>query len=103
VFKKLIAAVAAILVGLVVLAPAAQATTGQYVKWIRSNVDGSYSLSYAQIAKMGKMICTSLDEDVDIYELGEIAVDSGYSTEEAAAWVVGAVYFVCPRHKWMLS
>jgi Protein of unknown function (DUF732) len=88
--------------GIVAAAPA-EASTSQYVTWVRSNVDGAQYLTRTQIVKMGKTICTSLDNDVDIYELGEIAMDSGYTTEEAAAWVVGAVYFVCPRHKWMLS
>lgn len=100
--KKIITAAAAIILAVTFAAPA-QASTSQYVRWIKSNIDGAQYLTTTQIVKMGKMICTSLDKNVDIYELGEIAMDSGYTSEEAASWVVGAVYFVCPRHKWMLS
>lgn len=88
----------------VAFAPPAQASTSEYVRWIHSKVYGSKYLTRTQIVNMGKLICTSLDKGVDIYEIGEIAMDDGgYTTDEAAAWVVGAVYFVCPRNKWMLG
>lgn len=104
--KRTIAAVAvsgALLTGGVIAAPPASATVNQYVTFVRSETTTGWTVPRSQIIKLGRTVCNSLDVGVDIYELGEIAVDAGMTTHDAATYVVGAVYFICPRHKGLLG
>lgn len=103
--KVLVATAAALAIGTgaIITAPPAAATNSQYVRWIHEEIDGSYALSNTQIIRMGKLVCRALDTGNDAYEIGETIMDTGFTMDEAAAWVVGAVYFICPRHKWMIA
>jgi len=97
--KRVLATVGILLALVVGVAAPAQATPGQYVTFVRAQVDDGWGNSRYQIIKFGKAICKGMDSGITPMSIGEMMMDEGFSSNDAAAYVVGAAYFLCPRHK----
>lgn len=102
--KKILAAVAAVLVSATLLtaAPAnAAVPTGQYdnlyITTIRDEAPELYGVSRKDLIKLAKTICKTLrTTSYGMVDIAEMGVESGFSENAAAAIVAGAVAFYCP-------
>jgi hypothetical protein len=96
--RLLVALLTAAAVGLVTQAAPAQASTGDYVLFVRQELPEARSIPRATIIKLGKTICKSLN----VLTVGQVVAsseDSGLDNDEVAVLIVGAVWFICPKHK----
>lgn len=99
--KHLTRAVLAALLGLTAifaLAPPASASTSQYVAFVRSEIPEARYMDRSEIIDLGKTICTSLNV-LSVGTVAESGTDAGLTDGEVATLVVGAVFFICPKHK----
>ena len=97
--KKITAVIAALVIGGSVTAAApAGASTGEYVSFVKSELPSARGIPSGEIVSLGKTICKSLNV-LSVDRVVESADDTGLTMREVSVLIVGAVWFICPRHK----
>lgn len=92
------AALAATLLGFTALAPPAQASVSDYIEFVREEIPEAVYIPSRTISSLGKTICRGLNM-MPVGDVVDSADGTGLSNSEVAVLVVGAVWFICPKHK----
>lgn len=99
--SRIVVAIAAALLlagGSVATASPAVASTGEYVLFVKSELPSARGIPSGEIVTLGKTICKSLNV-LSVDRVVSSADDTGLTMREVSVLVVGAVWFICPRHK----
>lgn len=64
-----------------------------YLEFLRSK--GIYATDETSI-EVGKTVCSTLDQGYDVITIMSVAIDSGFTQEEAAAIIAAAILTYCP-------
>ena len=71
-----------------------------YLDFLRSK--GIYATDETSI-EVGKSVCEALDDGYDVTLIMSLAIDSGFTTDEAAAIVAAAIVTYCPWNESKVS
>lgn len=64
-----------------------------YLEFLRSK--GIYATDETSI-EVGKTVCSTLDDGYDVITIMNVAIDSGFTQDEAAAIIAAAIVTYCP-------
>lgn len=69
------------------------------VTFVRDQDSSFYAVSEATIVEVGSQICLTIGSGASLESIIGAAVDSGLTSNQTAAIIVGAVMFICPEYQ----